>query len=225
MTDIDATQDLNAPPAHRLGAVDYRLQIPALSLAGYVRMQRVLLLPQPGGPGRTRSRWSSWRSLILGVVVGIVLGVMASAYDWTAELYVGIDDSDAGWLVGGRGVLVLAFMIAAVTTLCGIIALQRAQARILARVHAAGGELFGAHDLTIGDGGIFLHNVARTTFVPWSAVTRVVQDRDGIFIVADHVSAFWITENVLAALPDRAAFLASLERRMAEHPRADRTPA
>jgi hypothetical protein len=224
MTDMDATQNLDMPPAHRIGAVDYRLDIPAIALPGYIRMQSALLRPSAARGGR-RGRWSSLVFIAVCAMVGILLGVAASAHEWTAELFIGTEDTDTGWFLGGRGVIVLAFVLMAITTLVGVIALQRAQFRILRNVHAAGGELFGAHTLWFGEHGIHLHNVARSAFVPWSSVTGIAKDIDGIFIVADHVSAFWITENVLAALPDRAGFFAYLERRMAEHPRADRTPA
>ena len=221
MTDIDAAQDLDTPLETKIGAVDYRLRVPAIAYPGYLRMQRVLL-QQPAARGGRRTRWSSWLVLIGCGVVGGVLGATASAGDWTAELFIGVADSDDGWFLGGRGVLVLAFVLMAVSLAGGMFVLQRVQSRILRNVHAAGGELFGAHELAFGQGGIYLSNVARRALVPWSAVTGVVKDLDGIFIVADHVSAFWITENVLAALPDRAGFMAYLAQRMAAHPRADR---
>jgi hypothetical protein len=222
MTDTDLTLDPAEALPHRLGAIAYRLKIPAIDLAGYVRMQLLLVRPSSARGGR-RSRWSFVPFMLVCCVVGVALGVSASVYDWSAELWFGTTDGDAGWVLGGRGVIVLGFLLVAVTTICGVIALQRAQFRVMRNIHAAGGELFGAHDLLIGEGGVYLHNVARSAFVPWSSVTRVAQDKDGIFIVADHVSAFWITADVMAALPDRDAFMRYLEQRMAEHPRADRS--
>lgn len=214
MTETDGTQDLAFSPEHRLGAVDHRLQIPALALPAYIRLQRVLLR-QPPSTARKRTWASSLIFLIACMVTGGIVGVLTSALDLSATLWVGIDDTDAGWVFEGREVVLLAFLLMVVTAVCGALQLQRHHRRMLRNVHAAGGELFGAHELVIGEGGLFLHNVARSQFVPWTAVTRVVDDEDGIFIVADHISAFWVPESVLSALPDRAAFMACLDRRAA----------
>lgn len=222
------TQELGAAMEARIGVVDYRLQIPALSFASYMRMQRVLLR-QPGTRSRKRVGWSWLRSLAVGGAIGVVLGVLTAVHELSAGFWIGIDALELGWNAGGGGLLLFVFLLMAVTAVSGMVFLHRAQRAMLVKVHAAAGELYGAHVLAIGEQGLVWHNIARVLFVPWSSITRVAPDQDGIFIVADHVSAFWVTEGVLAALPDRAAFMAYLARHMAVQARhdgaANRSPA
>jgi hypothetical protein len=224
----DVTQALGTTMEAQIGAVDYRLRIPALSFSSYMRMRRVLLR-QPGirSPKRVGRSWL--RALAIGGAIGAVLGVLTAVHELSAGFWIGVESLDMGWEVGGRGLLLLAFLLMVVTAVCGLLCLNRAQCAMLVKVHAAAGALYGAHLLAIGERGLVLHNVARVLFVPWSSVTRVEPDQNGIFILADHVSAFWVTENVLAALPDRAAFMAYLDRHMAAQARregvADREPA
>ena len=214
----DVTQELGAAMEARIGVVDYRLQIPALSFVSYMRMQRVLLR-QPGTHSRKRAGWSWLRSLAIGGAIGVIIGVLTAAHELSAGFWIGIDAMELGWNAGGGGLVLLVFLLMAVTAVGGMLFLNRAQRAMLVNVHAAAGELYGAHVLAIGERGLVLHNIARVLFVPWSSVTRVAPDPDGIFIVADHVSAFWVTEGVLAALPDRAAFMSCLDRRMAAQAR------
>jgi hypothetical protein len=223
----NATQELGMALEARIGAVDYRLQIPALSFASYLRLQRVLLR-HPRSGSRRRFGWSSLGSLALwlgvGAALGAVLGVLTAANELVGGLWVGINGTELGWELSGTGLMLSVFLVMVLTAIGGTLCVNRMQRTLLAKVHSAAGELYGAHVLAIGERGLVLHNLARVLFVPWSAVTRVSRDQDGIFIVADHVSAFWLTESVLAALPDRAAFMACVERHMAAHPRADRRP-
>lgn len=220
----DVTQELGAAMEARIGVVDYRLQIPALSFASYLRMQRVMLR-QPRTRSRKRSGWSWLGVFAVGMVIGIPLGLLIAVHELSAGFWIGIDAMELGWNAGGGGLLLFVFLLMAVTAVGGMMFLHRAQRAMLLKVHAAAGELYGAHVLAIGERGLVLHNIARVLFVPWSSITRVAPDQDGIFIVADHVSAFQVTENVLAALPDRTAFMAYLDRHMAANPRADRRPA
>jgi len=220
----DLTQELGAAMEARVGVVDYRLQIPALSFASYMRMQRVML-QRPHTRSRKRLGWSLLGVFAVGLVIGIPVGLLIAAHELSAGFWIGIDAVEWGWDAGGGGLLLFVFLPMAVMAAGGMLFLHRAQRAMLVKVHAAAGELYGAHVLAIGERGLVLHNVARVLFVPWSSITLVASDQDGIFILADHVSAFWVTENVLAALPDRAAFMAYLDRHMAANPRADRSPA
>ena len=220
----DVTQELGMAMEARMGVVDYRLQIPALSFASYMRMQRVMLR-QPRTRSRKRLGWSWLGALAIGGVIGVLLGLLIAVHELSAGFWIGIDAVEWGWNAGGGGLLLFVFLLMAVTAVGGVLFLHRAQRAMLVKLHAAAGELYGAHVMAIGERGLVLHNIARALFVPWSSITRVAPDQDGIFILADHVSAFWVTENVLAALPDRAAFMAYLDRHLAANPRADRRPA
>ena len=220
----DVTQELGMAMEARIGVVDYRLQIPALSFASYMRMQRVMLR-QPRTRSRKRLGWSWLGALAIGGVIGVLLGLLIAVHELSAGFWIGIDAVEWGWNAGGGGLLLFVFLLMAVTAVGGVLFLHRAQRAMLVKLHAAAGELYGAHVMAIGERGLVLHNIARALFVPWSSITRVAPDQDGIFILADHVSAFWVTENVLAALPDRAAFMAYLDRHLAANPRADRRPA
>ncbi|QEI08699.1 YcxB family protein [Pigmentiphaga aceris] len=226
--DENVTQHLGMTLETQIGVVDYRLQIPALSFASYMRMQRVLLR-QPGTRTRKRIGWASLGSLAFwltaGAMLGAIIGVLTAVHELSGGMWIASETLDRGLEMGGRGMLVLAFLLMVVTAVCGMLCLTRAQRAMLVRVHAAAGDLYGAHTLAIGERGLVMHNASRVLFVPWSSVTQVAKDQDGIFIVADHISAFWVTERVLAALPDRAAFTACLTCHMAAHPRTDRRPA
>lgn len=202
-------------PAHQLGQVAYTLDVPALSLDDYVRMQRLLLRPDLKSasriarkrPGRLRN-WKTW----IWVVIGGLLGWAAAACHWTAELWIGVEDSDAGWLFGGAGVILLALGLMVISVFFGVFYLSQTQRLLLSDIHAAGGGLFGAHQLQFGEGGILLHNASRTAIVPWSVITEIVADKGVTFIIADRISAYWLPESLLAAMPDRAEFMRYLEQ-------------
>lgn len=205
-------------PAHQLGAVAYTLQVPALSLDDYVRMQRLLLRPDlnvnAASTARTKraNRFLSWKTLVW-IVIGGLVGWAAGVNGWTAELWIGIEDTDAGWLLGGKAVIVLAFLLMLVSVFFGVMYLSRAQRSLLRDIHGAGGGLFGAHDLYFGEGGILLQNASRSALVPWSVITEIVADKGVTFIIADRISAYSLPESLLAAMPDRAEFMHYLERK------------
>ncbi len=204
-------------PAHQLGAVAYTLQVPALSLDDYVRMQRLLLRPELkstpalNAASRRPNKFLSWKTLIW-IVIGGLVGWAAGVNGWTAELWIGIEDTDAGWLIGGKGVIMLAFLLMLISVFFGVMYLSRAQRSVLRDIHAAGGELFGAHELYFGEGGILLQNASRSSIVPWSVITEIVEDKGVTFIIADRISAYWLPESMLAAMPDRAEFMRYLEQ-------------
>jgi len=204
-------------PAHQLGKVAYTLDVPALSLEDYVRMQRLLLRPDlkvnPASTAKAKraNRFLSWKTLIW-IVIGALVGWAAGVNGWTAELWIGIEDTDAGWLLGGKGVIVLALLLMLISVFFGVMYLSRAQRSLLRDIHAAGGGLFGAHQLQFGEGGILLHNASRSAIVPWSVITEIVADKSVTFIIADRISAYWLPESLLAAMPDRAEFMHYLEQ-------------
>lgn len=204
-------------PAHKLGAVAYTLQVPALSLDHYVLMQRLLLRPDlkvnaaSTAKAKRANRFLNWKTLIW-IVIGALVGWAAGVNGWTAELWVGIEDTDAGWLLSGKGVVMLAFLLMLVSVFFGVMYLSRAQRNLLRDIHSAGGDLFGAHQLHFGEGGILLQNASRSAIVPWSVITEIVADKGVTFIIADRISAYWLPESMLAAMPDRAEFMRYLEQ-------------
>ena len=202
-------------PAHQLGKVAYTLDVPALSLEDYVRMQRLLLRPDLKSASRTarkrRGRFWNWQTWVW-VAIGGALGWAASAYDLTAELWIGVADTDVSWLFGGLGVTLLALGLLVISVFFGVFYLSQTQRLLLSDIHAAGGELFGAHQLHFGEGGILLQNTSRSAIVPWSAITEIVADKGVTFIIADRISAYWLPESLLAAMPDRAEFMHYLEQ-------------
>ncbi|QEI08700.1 YcxB family protein [Pigmentiphaga aceris] len=213
---MESTQEAGlVHPAHQLGKVAYTLNVPALSFDDYVRMQRLLLRPDLKSASciaRKRSgRIWNWKTWIL-VVIGGSLGWAAGAYDLSAELWIGVEDSDAGWLFGGLSVILLALGLMLLSVFFGVFYLSQTQRLLLGDIHAAGGGLFGAHQLQFGDGGILLHNASRSSIVPWSVITEIVADKGVTFIIADRISAYWLPESLLAAMPDRDDFMRYLEQ-------------
>ena len=211
-----STQDTGlVHPAHQLGKVAYTLDVPALSLDDYVKMQRLLLRPDLKSASRIarprRGRLWNWKTWIL-VAIGGTLGWAAAAYNLTAELWIGVEDTDAGWLFGGLGVILLALGLMLISVFFGVFYLSQTQRLLLSDIHAAGGDLFGAHKLHFGEGGILLQNASRSSIVPWSVITEIVEDKGVTFIIADRISAYWLPESMLAEMPDRADFMRYLEQ-------------
>ena len=193
------------------GPVRYALQVPALGPEDYARLQGLLLrgaAPQPG-----------WRrrlgGLLGGALVGGAIGFLAAFWEVTAELWVA--SAREGWLLSldGFGVLLAILGVVVATLLAlGVILISR-QRRGTRALHAAGGELFGAHELMLGDDGLLWRNVSRTLFVPWPRLTGAVRQGGMLFLLADRISAFWLPEALVAAHPDRAGLEALLQRHAA----------
>jgi len=208
MTDV-AWQ--NADPDALAGPVHYALRLPALGPAEYARLQAVLLR---GTMVRT-----GWRRHLVGlaaaVLVGTVTGVFASYWDVGAELW--IASARTGWMLSldGFEVLFAAIGVAAVTTAALGLTLLSRQRRAVRALHAAGGDLFGGHDLLLGERGVLWRNPSRVLFVPWPRLTGAVRDGGMIFLLADRISAFWLPEALVARHPDRAGLEALIRRHVA----------
>jgi hypothetical protein len=192
-----------------VGPVRYALEMPALGAADYARLQAVLLRGLP------RAR-PGWRGRLAGFLVALVAGgtggYLASEWDVTTEFWIGSARQGWQWTLDGFGVVLAVLGMMLATLLLFALPVRARQHDALRALHAAGGELFGAHALLLGERGIFWHNASRTLVVPWSRITGAVRREGMLFLLADRISAFWLPEAVIAAHPDRAGLEAFLRQ-------------
>lgn len=192
------------------GPVLYVLRVPAIGPEDYARMQTLLV--RGAWPGGVR-----WGRLLAGLAGGALFGGLAgwlaSVWDLQAELWVMSPRKD--WQLGleGLGIVLGALGVALATLLAMAVSLGSRRRRGLRALHAAGGELFGAHDLLVGEDGLLWRNASRILFVPWSRMTGGVRRAGMVYLLADGVSAFWLPEALVAAHPDRAGLEALLRER------------
>ncbi len=193
------------------GPVRYVLQVPALRPEDYARLQAVLL--------RSAAPRPSWRRRLAGLVggglVGGAIGLLAAFWDVRAELWV--TSARRGWMLtlDGPGILLATLGVVLATVLASGMILVSRQRRGIRALHATGGELFGAHELLLGDAGLLWRNVSRTLFVPWSRLTGAMRQGGMLLLFADRISAFSLPEALVAAHPDRAGLEALLRRHAA----------
>ncbi|MFT8243551.1 hypothetical protein [Roseomonas sp. BN140053] len=196
-----------------LGPVHYALAVPALGPADHLRLQGLLLRAATG----PRRGWgSNLAGLLGGSVVGGLGGYLAAAWDLQAGLWV-VSTRHAGWNweLDGLGAFLAALGLVAATLLGMALLLRGRQRRALRALHAAGGEIFGAHELLLGEAGLLWRNPSRTLFVPWSRLTGAARKDGMLFLLADRISAFWLPEALLAGHPDRPGIEALLRRHVA----------
>ncbi|WP_338664386.1 hypothetical protein VQH23_04300 [Pararoseomonas sp. SCSIO 73927] len=193
------------------GPPRYALQVPALGAADYARLQAVVMRPAAARPDWLRR----FLGLAASCLVGGAAGYLAAAWELSAEMWVASGRDGWAWSLDGLGI-VLAILGGVLATLLalGATVLSR-QRRAIRVLHAAGGEIFGAHELLLGEEGLLWRNPSRTLLVPWSRLTGAVREKGMLFLVADRVSAFWLPEALIAAHPDRAGLEALLRRHVA----------
>lgn len=209
-----------------IGPVHYVLQVPGLAFDHYMKMQRTLIRPsrdagRHGGtpvqqqPTRLRRAWRWFLGTLPWWLIGGLAGYLASSELGGIGLWISLEDTDLGWSISLAGVIGIAFGLVLLTLLASVLVAQVFQRKLLRRLHAAGSGIFGAHELVFGRDGILWRNASRCLIVPWSQVTRLAPGPEMLVIVADQISGFWLQEGVLAALPDRAAFMTYLGERIA----------
>lgn len=192
-----------------LGAIDYAFDVPALDPAGHRALQRALLRPL-----QRRPLW--WRGLMLLVWAGggPAIGLLLARQNWFAMLWFGRGDTGEMWKLDAGATLLVGLGLLLGGLFGGIATILVQQVRMVNRVHADGGPLYGAHRLLLGEHGMLWRNASRTLILPWSQVTGLVPGRDQLLVIFDRVSAVWLPESLLAGLPDRAAFMAYLQSRI-----------
>ncbi|MBP0494267.1 hypothetical protein [Roseomonas indoligenes] len=190
------------------GPPRYALQVPALGLADYGRMQVVLMRAASVRPG--------WRRRLLGLaggcLVGGTAGYLAASREVSAEMWLVSGRDGWAWSLDGFGLVLAVLGVVLATVLALGVILSSRQRRGIHALHAAAGDLLGAHELLLGEDGLLWRNPSRTLLVPWSRVTGAVRQGGMLLIIADRISAFWLPEALIAAHPDRAG-LESLLRR------------
>ena len=182
-----------------LGPVRYSLQVPALALPDYARLQTVFLCGTAA-----RSGWRRHLTGLIGsVLVGSLAGYLVVTWDISAEFW--IASARRGWMLSledFEAVLAVLCVVLATTLALGVLQALRQRQRLRA-LHAAGGALLGAHTLLLAERGILWCNESRTLFVPWSRLTGAVRQGEMLFLLADRISAFWLPDALVATHPDR----------------------
>ncbi|WP_159997471.1 hypothetical protein [Roseomonas sp. 18066] len=196
-----------------LGRIEQELLVPALDIGGYLALQRALLQPlrRPFFP-RGLAMLAVW---IGGcALLGLGLGWLSVQQGWMGELWLARGDSGREWRLGGSTVVFAGLGLWLLGLAMGMLLCLRQQMRLLRWLHREAGEMLGAHNLMMGEHGMLWRNASRSVLLPWGRVNRLVATPGQLFIVVDQASALWLPEPVLAALPDRAAFMAYLESRI-----------
>lgn len=195
------------------GPIHYRLDIPALDLPHYLRLQAVvwrrLLL------AHRRQAWgNSLLSCVGGGLIGGLGAFAAARFQLDIQLWAGFGEEGGGWLLEGFGMLMLGLGLFLVLLLALRLVSAR-QARWQLRVlHESNRNVLGAHELLVAEKGIGWRNPGQTFFHDWSQITGLQPQGDMTFIIADQISALGLPEAVLNAMPDRQGFLAFLRARI-----------
>ncbi|WP_419898510.1 hypothetical protein [Roseomonas sp. USHLN139] len=204
-----------------LGRIEHELQVPALDVAGYLALQRALLQPlrRPFFPRRL-----VMMILWLGfcVLLGLGIGWLSVQQGWLASLWLMRADTGQEWRLGGAAVAFAGLGLWMLGLAMGVLLCLRQQMRLLRWLHREAGEMLGAHALIMGEHGLLWRNASRSVLLPWRRVNRLVATPSQLFIVVDQASALWLPESLLAALPDRAGFMAYLESRIPAPPKESR---
>ncbi|WP_458096464.1 hypothetical protein [Roseomonas sp. WA12] len=194
--------------ASAAGPSRYSLQVPALSERDHARLQAVLL--------RGAAQRPDWRrrlgGLAAGSLVGAAAGFLAAHWDIAAELWITSGRTGGVWSLEGPGILLAVLAVVLATMLALTVILTSRQRRAMQSLHAAGGELYGPHELVLGEHGLLWRNPTRTLLVPWSRLTGAVRTGGLLLLIADRISAFWLPEALIASHPDRAGLEALLRQ-------------
>ncbi|EHL99712.1 hypothetical protein HMPREF9946_02987 [Acetobacteraceae bacterium AT-5844] len=190
----------------------YALDVPPLDEKDYFALQQAMMVPALRA-GRKLLR--NFAIVVLaGAVVGGLGGYFSARASLDAEAWIGSFRTGEGLALRGAEVffaMTALIILTMLATTALIIVSRRASLRKLFRASV---DLLSAHRLELGDDGILWRNGGRLTFVPWSRVSGLHKGRGILFIIVDKVSAFWVQEQALAALPDREGFMAYLTGRI-----------
>ncbi|ONG44595.1 hypothetical protein BKE38_28040 [Pseudoroseomonas deserti] len=196
-----------------LGPIEQELLVPALDIGGYLALQRALLQPlrRPFFP-RGLLRLTLWIGACM--LLGLGLGWLSARQGWMGELWLARGDTGQDWRLGGAAVVFAGLGLWMLGLTMGVLLCMRQQMRLLRWLHREAGEMLGAHNLIMGEHAMLWRNASRSVLLPWARVNRLVATPGQLFIVVDQASALWLPEALLAALPDRAGFMAYLESRI-----------
>ncbi len=187
----------------------YRLVIPPLGFAAYLRCYRLTMLPFRGWRGGRRFPWVA---TLMGVAFGLILGGIISAV--RVIVLGGLGETASTWvLLGWRAVLFVFGLISLGLLSAFFYRISTTQA-LLRRVYEGGQGMLGTHELLIGDGGISWRNDQCRMEFGWAYFDRL-SGQDDLHILSFGGTGFlWLPDSAFAGMAQRDAVLDFIRDRL-----------